>query len=100
MVRSGSNFASVVRAIQASGILSDVRQEKYERFQEDFSYEPDIEKDPHDRLGSLNPDGSTPPGHNVFAFWLPHGLTNDHDVRIERLSRSTQCAHDIEDAFR
>ncbi|KAJ5738572.1 hypothetical protein N7493_001727 [Penicillium malachiteum] len=52
-----------------------------------------------DRLGTLNPDGTTKPGDTVFAFWLSHGLTDDHNVRIERLARSNKRAQDIEEAF-
>ncbi|KAJ6031461.1 hypothetical protein N7540_002193 [Penicillium herquei] len=77
MVRSGSDLESVLEQILAS-----------------------VEHDPQDRLGNLKPDGNLNPGNAVFAFWLPHGLTNDHDVRIKRLTRSTQRARDIEDAFR
>lgn len=99
IVRSGPDLKQVLDEIGQSAILGDMCQDRYDNY---TSIYPDLEicRDPNDSEGNMNPDGTVGASDNIFAFWLPHGLTNDPESRSARLKRSSERAWAIEKAYR
>lgn len=99
IVRSGPDLDQVIKEISQSNILGEMCQDRYEAYS---SMYPDLQicHDPKDSEGRMNPDGCVAANDNIFAFWLPHGLTNDPKARSARLKRSSERAWAIEKAFR
>ncbi|KAJ6032359.1 hypothetical protein N7540_003091 [Penicillium herquei] len=98
IVRSGSDVDSVIAEIKDSKILGELRHDKISRWRADYS-EVNVLHNTQDGEGALEEDGLPAPENNTFAFWLPHGLTDDPQIQHERLHRCYNRAKAIETAF-
>ncbi|KAJ5613502.1 hypothetical protein N7528_007156 [Penicillium herquei] len=98
IVRSGADIDSVVAEIKASKILGELRYDRIGHWRQAYP-EVNVLHDPQDGEGTLKEDGLPEPEHNTFAFWLPHGLTNDPQIQDERLLRCSNRAKAIQMAF-
>lgn len=99
IVRSGAELDAVLREIKATRILGDLCHDAYNKYTRLY---PNIHvsHDPKDCEGEISSDGRVAKDDNIFAFWLPHGLTDDPEIASERLKRSSDRAWAIEKAFR
>lgn len=99
IVRSGADLKELLQAIVDTDILGPCDDEELSLFNLVHPNAQKIEKYERDREGWKNPDGSVPPSHNLFGFWLPHGLSTEPETRAAEIASCMQRFEEIEEAF-
>ncbi|KAJ5719414.1 hypothetical protein N7493_007869 [Penicillium malachiteum] len=91
----GQALTIIVKAIRECGMLGKFDKKSY-----DCPY-PSLQRLFDSRDGELPvpSDGEVVPRNTIFAFWLPHGLTNNPEVFARGLNDALARAKAIEDAF-
>ncbi|KAJ5713268.1 uncharacterized protein N7483_010449 [Penicillium malachiteum] len=96
----GKTLGTIVEAIKECGMLGKLDKESLNTIKRFYPY-PSLQRlfDSRDGELSVSSAGEVVPVNTVFAFWLPHGLTNNREVFAKGLNDALARAKAIEEAF-
>ncbi|KAJ6036978.1 hypothetical protein N7540_001257 [Penicillium herquei] len=96
----GTSLGTIIEAIKECGMLGKLEKESLNTFKRFYPYS-SLQRLFDSRDGELPvpSDNRVAPFNTIFAFWLPHGLTNNRKVFEKGLNDALARAKAIEEAF-